>query len=151
MTVTAPPTVDALPAAPDPNDMSTFNTLAYPFTAAWGPYRSQMSALAANVYANALDAAASASAAAAQAATATAAAASASATAGALPWVNGANYAFGENAISLANAKTYRRIIAGAGTTDPALDPVNWRAVGLSSQAFYHLRALALRNAAFLQ
>jgi hypothetical protein len=41
-------------------------------------------------------------------------------------WVPGQNYSAGALAYSLVNYKTYRRKITGAGTTDPANDPVNW-------------------------
>lgn len=41
-------------------------------------------------------------------------------------WVSGATYAVGDRAYSLANGLLYRRLTAGAGTTDPASDSVNW-------------------------
>lgn len=70
MPVTTPPTVDALPTAPDPNDRSTFNSRAYPWAAALDAYGDQLEALGANVYANAVDAASSATAAAGSASSA---------------------------------------------------------------------------------
>ncbi len=54
MAITAPVPVDALPTAPDPNNRATFDGLAYPWSVALdNPFRTQMNALAVNVYANA--------------------------------------------------------------------------------------------------
>lgn len=50
---TTPPAITALPAAPDPNDRSTFNTRAYPWSAALPTFGTQVSAVGANVKANA--------------------------------------------------------------------------------------------------
>jgi len=44
-------------------------------------------------------------------------------------WVSGQTYALHDVAISIADNKPYRRIIAGAGTTDPSLDGTNWEIV----------------------
>jgi len=41
-------------------------------------------------------------------------------------WVSGATYALHSVAISPIDNRPYRRIVAGAGTTDPSLDAVNW-------------------------
>ncbi|MFZ5719196.1 MAG: hypothetical protein ACOY5Y_06980 [Pseudomonadota bacterium] len=78
MAVTAPPTVDVLPTAPDRlNDTrEEFVANVGAWYAAWSTYRSQMVALGSNVYGNAQDAFTSAS-----SATASAAAAAASASA----------------------------------------------------------------------
>jgi hypothetical protein len=100
----------------------------------------QLQALVANCYANCLDAFASAGAAAAAAtaalgfsntasgfannAAASATAAAASSTAGA--WVSGTAYVIGNVRYSPSDFRTYRRITAGAGATDPSLDAVNW-------------------------
>ena len=70
MPVTAPPSIIALPTAPDPNDRSTFNTRAYPWSAALPTWTTQVQDVAANVAANATDAAASATAASGSATTA---------------------------------------------------------------------------------
>lgn len=53
MAITAPPTITALPAAPDPNDRSTFNSRAYPWAAAQAVMVTETNAVAANVYSNA--------------------------------------------------------------------------------------------------
>lgn len=44
-------------------------------------------------------------------------------------WVSGTTYAVGDVVWSPTNNKSYRRIIAGAGTTDPVSDAVNWSAI----------------------
>ena len=50
---TAPPSITTLPAAPDPNNRTTFNSLAYPWSAALPTFGTQVSAVGANVKANA--------------------------------------------------------------------------------------------------
>ena len=50
---TTPPSITTLPAAPDPNNRTTFNTLAYPWSAALPTFGTQVSAVATNVKANA--------------------------------------------------------------------------------------------------
>ena len=50
---TSPPSITALPAAPDPSNRSTFNSLAYPWSAALPTFGTEVSAVAANVKANA--------------------------------------------------------------------------------------------------
>lgn len=55
-----------------------------------------------------------------------ASAASAAVVAGAAPFVSGFSYAQYAAAISLLNAQTYRRKVAGSGTTDPRDDETNW-------------------------
>lgn len=57
---------------------------------------------------------------------ATAQAAAAKAAVGAAAWVSGKTYQKNEGAISQVNFQTYRRRVAGAGTTDPANDSTNW-------------------------
>ena len=148
MATATPPAIAALPAAPDPNNRTTFNTLAYPWSAALPTFGTEVAAVAANVKANADDAATSAATATTQAGLATtngaaqvvlaedqvvladAAAAAALATADAVLWVSGTTYTLGQNAISPINFHTYRRKVAGAGTTDPSLDATNWLDVG---------------------
>lgn len=126
---TSPPTITALPAAPDPSNRSTFNSLAYPWSAALPTFGTEVSAVATNVKANADEAYSSAQSAAAQYAAATAqavAAAGSAALAGATAWVSGTTYAIGDARYSLVNFFPYRRITAGAGAIDPASDPTNW-------------------------
>lgn len=47
-------------------------------------------------------------------------------TANVSPWVSGTNYSKNQCTISQVNFQTYRRKIAGSGTTDPINDSVNW-------------------------
>lgn len=54
------------------------------------------------------------------------------ASAGARKWVSGRSYALDAIAWSPTNKLTYIRIVAGAGTTDPALDGTNWELFGPS-------------------
>lgn len=136
MPTVTPPTITALPAPPDPANRATFNALAYPWSVAQQTFATEVGAVATNVKANADDAATSSNSAAGQVALAAAqvtlatnqatAAASSAATAGAIAWVSGTTYAVGAARFSLINFQTYRRITPGAGTTDPANDPVNW-------------------------
>ena len=136
---TTPPAISSLPAPPNPADRSTFNTLAYPWSAALPAFGASVSAVADNVKLNADEAALSATAAAAQALAATLqanAAASSAITAGAVAWVSGTTYAIGNARFSPVNGQTYRRITSGAGTTDPSADGANWVIVnGLVNQS----------------
>lgn len=50
----------------------------------------------------------------------------ASLTANADEWVSGQSYSVGDVVWSPANMSSYRRIVAGAGTTDPSADATNW-------------------------
>jgi hypothetical protein len=112
---TNPTPVSALPAAPDPNNRATFNTLAYPWSAALPNFGTQLNAIGAASFTNATEAAASAT-----------MASNAANLAGAVLWVSGTTYGVGDAVTSPANLATYRRKIAGAGTTDPSLDATNW-------------------------
>lgn len=60
MPIKNPQVIGALPDAPNPADRSTFNTLAYPWSAALIPWTTQTNQAAADTYANAVDSAASA-------------------------------------------------------------------------------------------
>ena len=138
MAVVSPPPITALPAAPDRADRATFSARATAmFTALKDVFVGQVGAVAANVAANATDAATSAtnansSAAAASTSESNAAtsAAAAGTAAGAPVWVSGTTYAFGNAVWSPSNRLIYRRIVAGAGTTDPSADATNWALLG---------------------
>jgi hypothetical protein len=85
----------------------------------------------------------------AAAASATAAGAAAEAAvyaANASQWVSGTTYAKGAVVWSPANLQTYRRVNAGAGTTDPSSDLTNWTKI--SSQGAYELIASATTSSA---
>lgn len=62
-------------------------------------------------------------------------AAIAATSAGATLWVSGTTYAIGDRRYSPANGLTYRRLTAGAGTTDPSADTTNWTPIGLNAPA----------------
>jgi hypothetical protein len=136
MATVTPPSIDALPAAPDPDNRSTFNTLAYPWSSALPTFSTQVSALGANVKANADDAKVNADIAVAQVPLATEQVAlatvqadlatAAAASAGSIAWVSGTTYGVGDLRYSPIDFQNYRRKTAGAGTTDPSLDATNW-------------------------
>ena len=128
MAVTTPPTISALPTPPSTSDPATFDTRADAFMAALSTHTTETNAASENVYANAVDAASSATASSVSANASASSAATAVSAAGATLWVSGTTYAIGAAVISPANVQTYRRLIGGAGTTDPSIDPVNWRA-----------------------
>lgn len=56
MAATTPPSITALPSPPDPNNRSTFNTLAYPWSLSQQVLATELEALADNVYDNAVEA-----------------------------------------------------------------------------------------------
>jgi hypothetical protein len=58
---TNPPTITALPTPPDPNDRSSFNVRAYPWSVAQQTFGAELSAVAANTFGNATESAGSAS------------------------------------------------------------------------------------------
>lgn len=148
---TSPPSITTLPAAPDPSNRSTFNSLAYPWSAALPTFGTEVSAVAVNVKANADEAQADAVATAAErvqaglyAVAAAAAQAAAESASNATQWVSGTTYALGDVVWSPANYISYRRIIAGAGATDPSADAVNW--VALSGSAPSLVRSARTSN-----
>ena len=137
MAVTAPPTITALPTPPSTASPSTFDARADAFLGALPTFQTQTDALAANVFANATDAATNAttattqaSAAAVSAGAANTSALAAAASASAAMWISGTTYALGDAVWSPANRVIYRRIVAGAGTTDPSADATNWAMLG---------------------
>lgn len=134
MATIAPPSITALPSPPDPANRATFNTLAYPWSAALPTFSTEVSAVAVNVKANADDAATSSTTATTKAEEAVAAASAATATANASAWVNGGTYALNANAISGVDFQTYRKKTASSVTvTDPSADGANWVQVGGST------------------
>ena len=136
MPVVAPPSVAALPTPPSTASPSTFDSRADAFLTALPTFQTEMDALADNVFANATDAATSATTASTQSGIATtqasnalASATAAAASAGASLWVSGTTYSIGDVRYSPATQRVYRRLTAGAGTTDPSADGTNWKAV----------------------
>ena len=122
----APPVIDTLPTVPTRTNRLLFATLADAFYGAQPTYRVQLIALGDNVYSNAVEVANNAAAVALNAVSAASSANAAALSAGAVAWVSGTNYPVGVRVISPTDAKVYRRIVAGAGTTSPTLDNVNW-------------------------
>lgn len=57
----------------------------------------------------------------------------AAASAGGQLWVSGTTYEVGALVFSSVTGRNYRRLIAGAGTTDPSVDSANWRSVLLDA------------------
>lgn len=135
MSQTTPPTVDALPTAPNSSTPTGFAAIMDAFLAALIVFRTQVVALGANMYANCVDCYNNAVAAAASAASAlgysnnaAASAAAAAASSNAPLWVSGASVAQYSTVLSpLDSLRAYRRITAtGSGTTDPKNDPTNY-------------------------
>jgi hypothetical protein len=123
-----------MPPAPQPTDsVEDFNSKAFAQSAALAGFVTETNLVAGEVNANAVAAAASAvtaqghaddafaSSQAAQTSAITAASSS-----GAALWVSGTTYALGDVVWSPATRYSYRRIVAGAGATDPSADPTNW-------------------------
>jgi hypothetical protein len=119
MATSPPPFTPFGGAAPQRGDRSTFSQRFDAFITWFIGVTAPLAALAANVYANALEAFNSAT-------TAAAAASAALATGGAIAWVSGTTYGLNAVAISQINFQAYRRRVAGAGTVDPANDSTNW-------------------------
>lgn len=129
MTITAPVAINpALLPLPDPADRTTFSARKLEqLRWANNEYSTGSMALATASYNNALDAQGSATECAASAAAANASAAAAALASGVTKWVSGTTYGDGVNVWSPTNFLTYRRKVAGAGTTDPISDPANWQ------------------------
>ncbi len=121
--------ITALPTAPSRADPENFAVRSDNLLAALATFVSDANTLQVDV--NAQQAAATAASAAASASSLTAAAAAGAAVAaiGATTWVSGATYAVNANVVSPASYFIYRRLIAGAGSTDPASDTTNWQRI----------------------
>jgi hypothetical protein len=134
---TAPTPVTRYATPPNSNDTANFDARADAKVADDVVKVGEYNALAANVFGNAVEAAASATAAAASKADAEAAqlqaqafANAAGASAGATAWVSGATYAAGQRVWSVLKPRQiFARLSAGAGTTDPSADSVNWQLI----------------------
>ena len=115
-------TITALPIPPSRQDPTNFSERADAFMAALPAFATETNATAVDVDADAVSAAASA-------VNAAASAAGANASANVSKWVSGTTYAEGDVEWSPVNFFSYRRKVAGAGTTDPSADSVNWALV----------------------
>lgn len=128
-------TVDPLPT-PVPTrseSQELFDSHADQFLGALPLFGEQINVVASEVNALAASAAVSAGIAATHkdtaansAAQAAASAQTAQTAAGAAPWASGASYTVGQVVWSPITYLSYRRVISGAGTTDPSLDAINW-------------------------
>ena len=114
--------ITPLPNPPSRSDPSNFSERADAFMAALPAFATETNATAVDVDADAVSAAASA-------VNAAASAAGANASANVSKWVSGTTYAQGDVEWSPINFFSYRRKVAGAGTTDPSADPTNWALV----------------------
>ena len=130
-------TITALPTPPSRSDPANFAARGDAFLTALPTFVTETNLVASEVNANAIAADASADDAnasklAAQQSEIAAAASvnAAAAAAGAVKWVSGTTYAEGVVVWSPLTFFNYRRKIAGAGTTDPSADAVNWFLIG---------------------
>lgn len=125
--------ITPLPPAPLPtDDRATFATKAFAHVAAQALFVTEANELAENV--TELEALTEDHAAEANVSkiAAEAAATQAAFASGVTKWVSGTTYAEGFQAYSPLNFVTYRRKVAGGGTTDPSLDPTNWEPIWAS-------------------
>ncbi|MES2787666.1 MAG: hypothetical protein V4684_19525 [Pseudomonadota bacterium] len=121
--------ITALPVAPDPATMTAteFSNAAAASVLAQRSLPTEINAFGTQANALAVTVSADAVSAAAAALLAVQSAAAAVLTANSTLWVTGTTYALGANVYSpLYPQVTYRRIVAGAGATDPSADPTNW-------------------------
>ena len=132
--ITTPVAITALVGINPPStaDPTNFDTRMDATLGALPALVSQENALATVNYTNAQCAQADALLAQTAAGTATGAAATAVAASGAAAWVSGTTYSIGAAVYSPVNRLIYRRLIAGAGTTDPSADGTNWIGIDTS-------------------
>lgn len=122
--------VTPLPIPPTRNDPANFAQRADDFLAALPNFATELNDTANAVNNSEINSATAASNAASSAAAAGSSASLSATAAGAPQWVSGTTYALGATAWSPLTFFVYRRIVAGAGTTDPSNDPANWRLAG---------------------
>ncbi len=115
-------TITTLPTPPSREDPLNFADRADAFLGALPTFGDQANLVAAEINANATAASTAET-------QAEAAAAAALATANTTLWVSGTTYAQGVVTYSPITFLSYRRKIAGAGTTDPSADATNWQLV----------------------
>jgi hypothetical protein len=122
-----PDPITTLPDAPSPTDTrAEFSAKSFAFFAALATFITEVNAIVTWIATQVTDIAAYAASALTSKNDAQAAATAASAHANATKWVSGTTYADGDVVWSPVSKLTYRRIGAGAGTTDPSADSVNW-------------------------
>lgn len=132
----SPPLITALSTPPQTTDITNFDARADTHVLETQALVPELNTANLNVYNNALSAYNSATASAASSVTASsfadnsaASAAAAALSTGVAVWVSGSSYAQYVVVISPTDFQNYRRISAGAGVTDPSLDPANWRII----------------------
>lgn len=125
--------ITPLPDPPSRDDAANFRARADDFMAALPAFAAECNDTAAAINADqaATESAANAAAASADDAADSQLAAAASALAaqsyaGAAAWVSGTSYTVGQVVWSPISYLLYRRVVAGAGTTDPSADATNW-------------------------
>lgn len=122
-----PDPITTLPDAPSPTDTrAEFSAKSFAFFSALATFITEVNAIVTWIATQVTDIAAYAASALTSKNDAQAAATAASAHANATKWVSGTTYADGDVVWSPVSKLTYRRIGAGAGTTDPSADSVNW-------------------------
>jgi hypothetical protein len=142
MSITAPTIITTLPPPPSTASPADFDAKADAFLGGLPTLRTEINNISTVNYNKTLDAATSATAAATQAGIATTqasaasvSAANAAASTGAAQWVSGTTYAIGTAVWSPITFAIYRRLTAGAGTTDPSADATNWGPQSFASLA----------------
>lgn len=122
-------TITALPTPPSRSNPVDFSERTDAFLGALPTFVTEVNLVAGEVESNATTASAAAATATEKADIATNAADDAAATAGVVKWVSGTTYDQGVTVWSPADFQTYRRSVAGAGTTDPSNDTTNWQMI----------------------
>ena len=140
--------ITALPTPPSRADSANFASRADAFLAALPTFATEANALATEVNNNADSAAADAASAAVNAASSAVAAATADSAANVTKWISGTSYAEGVVVWSPLSFLSYRRRSAGAGTTDPSLDPANWGVLTLKANSVNAIASGSLPNGA---
>lgn len=129
MPTTVPASGAPLPTPPSTSDPSNFDVRADAFFSALPGLQTSENLLVNNVYTNATGAYANALEVANNTASVAANTALTASYAGASAWVSGTTYILNDVRFSPIDRRLYRRVIAGAGTTDPSLDITNWNVI----------------------
>ena len=122
-------TLTAIPTFP-PIGSASFNLDAHTWAVFMaGTHRTEINLIQSEVSTNATTATTKAAEAVVSAAGALASEIAAGVSAGAAKWVSGTTYSLGAAVWSPVDRTIYRRIVAGAGTTDPSSDTTNWASI----------------------
>jgi len=123
--------ISPLPAPPTRGDPANFAVAGDLFLAALPPFAIQLEEARVEIGSNQGTVALNTVAAVQSAGAASVSAAQAAASAAAQLWVSGTSYAIGISVWSPVTKAIYRRLVAGAGATDPSVDAVNWGVIVL--------------------